>query len=92
MTSKWGSPVEIERKMRIKIALYAYAYEIANLPLVDDATFDAESLKIDPSIDTGNPVLDQFFREQFKPDTGMWIHQHPDLDKIASMFKKAQNS
>lgn len=83
----WGSPVERERKRRINLALWAYAYEFQNDSLVDDATFDAESLKVDLTIDTGNAKLDAFFKEHFKPDTGMWITKHPELDRIAMLYK-----
>ena len=46
----WGSPVEVERKRRINLALWAYAYEVQDDPLVDDATFDREARLVDPSI------------------------------------------
>jgi hypothetical protein len=74
----WGSPEEIERRNRIRIAVWAYAYEIMDDTLVSDAEFDALALKIDPTVSTGNRKLDRFFRAEFSPATGMWVRKHPD--------------
>lgn len=86
--SSWGSPVEIERRRRIFVTLWAYAYEVKNISIVDDCRFDLESALIDVSMDTGHPVLDAFFREHFSPETGMWVHQHPEIDKITAFGKR----
>lgn len=88
----WGSPVEIERRNRIKIALWAYAYEYQSDSLIDDATFDDVAKSINPAIDTGHQVLDKFFREEFGPETGQWIHKHPELDKVAALYTRLQNA
>jgi hypothetical protein len=88
--SKWGSPVEIERKRRINLALWAYAYQYADTSLVSDSVYDEESRKVDIAIDTGNAVLDKFFREEFNPDTGMWVSKHPEFDKVAALYKMAK--
>lgn len=79
------SPIEVERRNRIMIALYAYAYEFESDPLVDDGTFDALALKINKEVDTGHPVMDKFFKEEFEPDTGQWIHKHPELNKLKAL-------
>ena len=84
----WGSPVEKEKKRRIQIALWAYAYEIADSPLVDDATYDRVSLEIDPSIETGHKKLDKFFKEGFSPSTGQWIYNHPELHKVVALYRR----
>jgi hypothetical protein len=83
----WGLPVEIERRNRILLSLYAYSYEYQNDSLVSDGEFDALCGKIDTSIDTGNELLDTFFRAEFSPDTGMWIHKHPERDKLENMYQ-----
>lgn len=80
--SVWGSPIEVERKRRIDVSVWAYAYEIEDSPLVDDQTFDRESALIDVSIETGRKNLDLFFKKHFSPYTGMWIRLHPELIKI----------
>ena len=86
MTS-WGSPVELERKRRINLAIWAYAYEVLHTSIVDDATFDEECLKVDLSVSTGNKKLDNWFRENFTPDTGMWIYSHPELAKVVALTR-----
>lgn len=81
----WGSPVEVERRRRINVAAWAYAYEVDNNPIVDDDTFDREARLINPSIDTGHDILDAFFRAEFSPHTGMWVHRHPEKHKLPGM-------
>jgi len=67
------------------LSVAAYSYEFLNIPLVSDAEFDAMSLEVDTSVDTGNETLDKFFRDTFSPETGMWVHSHPELDKLARL-------
>lgn len=88
----WGTPVEVERRRRILLAVAAYAYEILNVSLMSDADFDEESLRVDLSIDTGNKRMDLWFRRNFQPHTGMWIRKHPDmagLHRIATEISEA---
>lgn len=82
----WGTPIEVERRRRIRLTLWAYAYEIENNPLVTDSIFDSEALKSDPSIDTGH--LDDWWRECFNPSTGMWVHKHPELQKVRLYYAR----
>lgn len=84
----WGSPVEQERRRRILVSVAAYAYEIQNEPLISDHAFDHYAEQIDVSIDTGRPDLDAFFRAEFSPMTGMWIRNHPELDKIEVTWRR----
>jgi hypothetical protein len=86
--SNWGSPVEVERHNRIKLSVAAYAYEFHSNSIMSDADFDALCQKIDTTIDMENAVLDKFFREDFDPSTGMWIHKHPNLTGIERIYKK----
>lgn len=88
MTKAWGNPVEVERRRRIRLSLWAYAYELQNVSLVSDHVFDEAAKLVDPSVSTGRPTLDQFFRTEFHPDTGMWIRQHPELLKVAALYRK----
>lgn len=78
--------IEIERRRRIKVSLWAYAYEIENHSIVDDMRFDLECYQLNLSLDTGNPQLDFWFRANFEPCTGMWIHKHPKLDGIKNIY------
>ena len=80
------TPKELEIARRIRLAVYAYAYEFLFVSLVDDHTFDQIGLQVDLTIDTGRPHLDVWFRQNFDPSTGMWIRNHPELNKIISIF------
>jgi hypothetical protein len=88
MASSWGSPVERERHRRVLLTLAAYAYEIEDVSLCSDHLFDAECLLVDLEMDTGRPDLDAWWRENFHPSTGMWILNHPELDKVALRFQQ----
>jgi hypothetical protein len=79
----WGSPVELERRNRIRLSVAAYAYEYLNTSIMSDGEFDALCDKINVQVSTGNDKLDMFFREHFEPHTGMWICKHPEKHKLA---------
>ena len=81
-SSELQSRVEAERHNRIRIAAWAYAYEIENDPLVSDAEFDRLASRIDPKVGTGHDRLDAFFREHFSPYSGQWVHLHPEMNKL----------
>ena len=75
-----------EIRNRIKLSVYAYAYEYLNHSVVSDSQFDKLAIEINPSVSTGNETLDKFFKNHFIPDTGMWIHKHPQLDGIKYLY------
>lgn len=87
----WGTPEEIERRRRIFLAVWAYAYEFENDSLVTDDVFDKECLLVDPAMSTGHEELDQFFRTEFSPCTGQWIHNHPELPKVKAMYQRIKS-
>ncbi len=66
------------------VSLWAYAYEFLGESLVSDETFDGQSYLLQQklNIDTNRPDLDLFFRENFTPDTGIWVQKHPEIDKL----------
>jgi hypothetical protein len=82
-----NSTIEIERRNRIRLAVFAYAYECENVSLISDAEFDELSKTIKPTKRTGNRVMDKFFKTKFDPCTGMWIHQHPQLERIKQLYE-----
>lgn len=84
----WGSTIERERRNRILIAIYAYAYELRQRSLVSDTQYDSLARRIRPSIDTGHPACDLFFATHYSADTGMWIYRHPELSKIATLYER----
>lgn len=80
-------PVDIERRNRILVALWAHAYEVHNNPLVDDFEFDMMCMRIDTSVDTGHPVMDKWFKEKFDPYTGMWVLSHPEKNRLETLYQ-----
>ena len=84
----WGTPKEIETRRRIRVCVWAYAYEIMNDLIVTDAVFDVECYQVNLAIETDRLDLDYWFRAHFQPDTGMWIHKHPELDKIHNIYMR----
>jgi hypothetical protein len=81
-------PHEIERRRRIHISVATYAYEIADKPIMSDAEWDVLAARIDRRMGTAHPIMDEFFRYEFSPMTGMWIHKHPELDGIERLFSR----
>lgn len=88
---RWGSPEERERRNRVLISIYAYAYELRDDSIVTDAEFDTLAQKINPEVSTGHDALDTFFKEEFSAFTGQWIHKHPELDKVANKYQQIRS-
>lgn len=92
--------VTLERRNRIRLTVAAYAYEFVNHSIMSDGDFDKLALQINPEVSTieeyhTDPiqierykVLDKFFREEFQPDTGQWIHKHPELNRVEYIYNK----
>lgn len=83
----WGSPIELEVRRRIRVSVAAYAYEVLDRPVMTDDEFDKLAQSIRPKMGTCHPLLDEFFVTQFSPMTGMWIHDHPELDRIKLLYQ-----
>ena len=88
MPNSWGSPIEIERRRRIKASIAAYAYEFCADSIMEDHEFDQLCLEIDIQINTGNRKLDTFFKNEFNPATGYWVHQHPEKEKLKDLYER----
>jgi hypothetical protein len=88
MPNSWGSPIEIERRRRIKASIAAYAYEFLADSIMEDHEFDQLCLEIDTQINTGNRKLDIFFKNEFNPATGYWVHQHPEKEKLKDLYER----
>ena len=76
-----------EIRNRIRLSVAAYAYEYRDDAIMSDAEFDELALKIKPEEKTGNRKLDNFFKKHFQPDTGMWIHAHPEIEKLSNIYQ-----
>lgn len=74
---------ERENRKRIKLCVYAFAYEFENTSLVPDAQFDEMARSVDLSIVTKHQ---EWWRKEFNPSTGQWIHTHPNLQGIRSLY------
>lgn len=75
-----------QRRLRIRLSVYAFSYEVKDISLIDDHEYDRLSYLVDTSIDTDNPLLDEFFRKEFSPYTGSWVRKHPELDKLEALW------
>jgi hypothetical protein len=89
--SAWGSSTEREVRQRIVVSVAAYAYEIADTPIMSDSMFDWNVSQVRPKLGTCHPIVDEFFASRFSPMTGMWIHEHPELDGIKRIFTRYYN-
>ena len=83
----WGSPIEKEVRARILLSVAAYAYEYKSDSIMSDGEYDSLSLKINKDMKTGNDKMDKFFKTKFDPDTGQWIHAHPERNKIEKIYE-----
>lgn len=89
------SELEQEKQRRICVAVWAYAYEVENDPLVPDAKYDEACRAVNPALKTGNATLDKFFATEFSPDTGLWVHKHPEIHKLkhcAAQLREARKA
>lgn len=67
------------------LAVWAYAYEIMGETLVSDHHFDDECRKVNLLQPTGNKQMDAWFKKNFEPCSGMWVHNHPNKKRLAEM-------
>lgn len=94
MSRQWGEGAagltELVRHSRIKVAVAAWAYEHGHRPIMTDTQYDELSKLVDAerAIATGNSRLDNFFRRHFSPDTGIWIHGHPDKAGLENIYAR----
>lgn len=82
------SEIEIERRNRIRLSVFCYAYELMGDSLISDHEWDKLAYKIRPELSTGNDLLDEFFRNEFKPHTGQWVWAHPEQSKLHELYMK----
>ena len=84
----WGLTPEVERRNRIRLSVAAFAYECMGDSIMSDAEYDRLAYSIRPQVMTGRFNLDAFFLSRFSPDTGMWIHDHPELAKVRDTYER----
>lgn len=71
-----------QKRLRIQLSVYALAYERYQHSFVSDAKYDEMSLKVDLSIATDRPDLDEWFKENFSVHTGQWVLDHPEFQRL----------
>lgn len=76
-----------ETRNRIRLSVAAWAYETHDDPLMSDAEFDHLALSIDLRTATARPDLDEWWRENFHPSTGMWVLRHPEKDGLERIYR-----
>lgn len=76
----------MQKQLRIKLLIYAYAYECENDPLVSDAYFDKLCEDVDLEEATDRPDLDKWFKDNFDKSTGMWVRKFPELGRIKQIY------
>ncbi len=76
-----------EKRRRINICIWAWAYEKYATSFVTDIKWDEVALIIDVNKPTDRPIIDKFFKENFVPYTGQWIYKHPELPKIDGLVR-----
>lgn len=87
---RWGTWDEIERRIRIRLCTWAYAYEIASKPLVSDVVYDALAYQSNTQIVTGK--FDDWWKQCYTPYSGVWIHSHPDLEGVRRLYETISKS
>lgn len=77
-----------QTRIRIKLSVAAYAYEVLNDPIMSDDEFDHLSLKVNLNAKTTRPDMDEWFTTNFSPDTGMWVRNHPEPEGLLRIYKR----
>jgi hypothetical protein len=86
----WGTLIEQVRRDRIIVAVAAWAYEKNYKPTMSDGDYDqlCERVHSQRNVATGNHRLDRFFQRSFDPDTGLWVHRHPDQAGLENIYAR----
>ena len=82
----WGTRIERERRTRIRLCVAAYAYEVLSAPIMSDAEYDTLARNSDVTVQTGR--YDEWWRECYAAHTGSWVHTHPDLTGVATLYRR----
>ena len=72
--------------------MWAYAYEVIHDSLVTDEMFDREARLVNLAVNTRRPDLDDWFRREFDPSTGQWIHKHPEPARVRELYERYYKS
>lgn len=81
-----------EIRNRIRLSVAAYAYEFESDLIMTDQEFDDLAKSINSSVETGNNLLDEFFRTEFVSFSGVWVHSHPEIEKLRNLYHRYYKS
>lgn len=76
--------VAVENQRRLKAAVAAYAIECWDAP--PDA-YEHLAQNVHRLMNTGRPAIDRFYREEYTALSTDWVRDHPEIDKIESIYR-----
>lgn len=82
------TPVEQERRRRVVITWWAFCYEVKDDPRVTDNEYDHMARAVDLSVDCGDGDIEEWFKTNFLPHSGIWVLNHPELDRLEKRYKE----
>ena len=71
---------------RDQLAAVTFGIELRGHSIMLESDWDCIAARIDRTMGTCRPVVDEFFAAEFSPMTTAWIHRHPELDRIGEIF------
>ena len=74
-----------QKKLRMRVSILAYAYEELSTSLVSDSEYDLLASQVDTNVPTDRPDLDEWFKDNYDEFTGAWVHNHPEVERIAAI-------
>lgn len=81
----YGEIEDVENRNRLRLCLFAYAYEFLGNSLISDSEYDDLSYTINPFINTDSNY-DNFWLTEFNAFTSMWIRKHPNIKGIKDIY------
>lgn len=80
-----------EKRLRASVVFNAVAYELYGINFISDSEWDTRALKVDITIDTDRPDLDEWFREHYTPYTSQWVHSFPDIHRMRELVQQVSS-
>ena len=80
--------IDTEKRNRIRVAVAAYAYVVEDDQIMTEADFDELSMSISPQMDTGNPLIDAFFADEFSTADATWVLRHPEYERVSHIYNR----
>lgn len=81
----------VETWVRIRVSIYALAYEYYNVSLVSDEKYDFLASTVNLTNTTKRPDLDEWFINNYSPDTSIWVWNRPEINQLHYILKHEFN-